>query len=357
MAVEFWTMGAPGPVAAGSKSLDAADLAVRAEEVGYDGIVYYDSQNIAGDCYIALALAAQATSTIKLGTGVTNSFTRDAAVTASAIATVQSQSGGRAYLGIGRGDSALAHLGKAPDGVPAFEKYLERLQRYLKGEGVPFERGGDVDSLELADRPSSSRITWLPGDLAKVPVDVAATGPRVIVAAARHAESVSFSVGADAERIRWGIEAARTARKEVGLPPEIAFGAYVTVAVHDDPEEARRIGQGDLSLYARFSVMYGSVVGPASEGQRKVFHGIHGLYDINQHAGAGSPQTRAITAEFADNFGIFGPPSYCAERLAELIKLGINRFIIVGSRLDPSDPDSARAAERLVEEVAPLLRS
>jgi 5,10-methylenetetrahydromethanopterin reductase len=88
MAVEFWTMGRGTSAAGNPKFLDSASQAARAEELGYDGIVYVDSQNLAGDCYVAMALAAQATSTIKLGTGVTNSFTRHPAVTASAIATV-----------------------------------------------------------------------------------------------------------------------------------------------------------------------------------------------------------------------------------------------------------------------------
>jgi 5,10-methylenetetrahydromethanopterin reductase len=54
-------------------------------------------------------VAAGQTTRIRLGTGVTNPFTHHAAVTAFAIATVHAVSGGRATLGIGRGDSALAH--------------------------------------------------------------------------------------------------------------------------------------------------------------------------------------------------------------------------------------------------------
>ena len=77
MTVEFWTSGTGMPVA-------NVRQALRAEDAGYDGITYVDSQNLAGDCYIALALAARATSTLKLGTGVTNSGTRDPAVTACA---------------------------------------------------------------------------------------------------------------------------------------------------------------------------------------------------------------------------------------------------------------------------------
>ena len=45
MAVEFWTMGRGSSSAGNPKFLDSASQAVRAEEVGYDGIVYVDSQN------------------------------------------------------------------------------------------------------------------------------------------------------------------------------------------------------------------------------------------------------------------------------------------------------------------------
>ena len=348
MAVEFWTMANP-------KFLDGASEAVRAEEVGYDGIVYVDSQNLAGDCYVAIALAAQATSTIKLGTGVTNSFTRHPAVTASAIATLQVASGGRAYLGIGRGDSALAHLGRAPHPVAAFEDYVVRLQGYLSGEEVPFEAGGDIDSLGLADYSGSSRISWIARVQPKVPVDVAATGPRVIAAAARHADRVSLNVGADVERIRWGMDVARAARVEAGLSPEIPFSAYVPLVVHDDPEEAMRIGGANVSLFARFSAMYGTVVGPASAGQREVLKDIHDAYDMQQHGRGGGSQEAAVTSEFARNFGIFGPPSYCADRLSELIALGVDRFVFRGTPLEANNPDS-RAAERFIQEVVPQLR-
>ncbi len=73
------------------------------------------------------------------------------------------------------------------------------------------------------DYSGSSRIFWIATVQPKVPVDVAATGPRVIAAAARHADRVSLNVGADMERIRWGMDVARAARAEAGLSPEIPF--------------------------------------------------------------------------------------------------------------------------------------
>lgn len=348
--VEIWTNSAGLPSA-------VARRAEAAERAGYDGVTTVDSQNLSGDCYIGLALAATGTARIKLGTGVTNTFTRHPAVTACAIATVHAVSQGRAFLGIGRGDSALAHLGFSPSPVKKFEDYLWRLQGYLRGEEVPFEEGGNVDALRLANQPTASRIEWLrPGRYPKIPVDVAATGPRVIAAAARHADSITFAVGADAERIRWGVETARAARLAAGLEPDMPFGAYVNVVVHDDPDVGRRLGEGGVSLFARFSAMHGSAVGPTRAEEKRVMEGIHDAYDMTRHSRAGSPQASVITPQFANEFGIFGNAKYCLERLQGLIALGLQRLVVVGSSAGADPNEAARAELRFVEEVLPGIR-
>lgn len=348
--VEIWTNSAGLPSA-------VARRAEAAERAGYDGVTTVDSQNLSGDCYVALALAATGTSRIKLGTGVTNPFTRHPAVTACAIATVHAVSQGRAVLGIGRGDSALAHLGFSPSPVKKFEDYLWRLQGYLRGEEVPFEEGGNVDALRLANQPTASRIEWLrPGRYPKIQVDVAATGPKVIAAAARHADSITFAVGADPERIRWGMETARAARAAAGLEPEMPFGAYVNVVVHDDPEVGRRLGEGGVSLFARFSAMHGSAVGPTTAEEKRVMEGIHDAYDMTRHSRAGSPQASVITSEFASEFGIFGDSNYCVKRLKGLLDLGLQRLVVVGSSAGANPDEAARAEQRFVEDVLPGLK-
>jgi len=162
-------------------------------------------------------------------------------------------------------------------------------------------------------------------------------------------------VGADPERARWGVEAARRLRGEAVLERQSPFAGYLPLGFHDDPEEVMRIGAGQVSLFARFSNMYGETVGPASAAQRAVFSAIHDSYDMHGHGRPGSAQAAAIPAEFERAFGVFGPPGYCVERLGELAELGIDRFILRGSPLDPADPDSA-ASERFVQEVAPQLQ-
>src|SRR5206468_6201936 len=165
MALELWTTAVSLPKL-------AARQAVAAEEAGWDGIVFTDSQNLGSDVYVAMAMATAATERIQLATGVTNPVTRHPAVTATAIASIQAESGGRAILGIGRGDSALAHLGYAPAPPAVFEHALTRIQGYLRGEDVPFEADANLDSLGLADAPRASRLNWLSRELPKVPGDV-----------------------------------------------------------------------------------------------------------------------------------------------------------------------------------------
>src|SRR5256885_13716133 len=83
----------------------SADTARRLEALGLHTVLFPDSQNLAPEVWGQLMLAAKATERIRLGPGVSNSITRDAAVSASAALALQVESGGRAILGVGRGES------------------------------------------------------------------------------------------------------------------------------------------------------------------------------------------------------------------------------------------------------------
>ena len=356
--IEFWTSGVAMPTS-------SVRQARRAEDEGWDGIGFVDSQNLAGDPFIGMALAAHSTSTIRLATAVTNPITRLPAALATVAATVQAESNGRVVLGIGRGDSALAYLGLAPAPVAMFERYLARLQGYLRGDEVDFDVAADgrgevssADALGMAGRPATSRLKWLKPGHTKVPVDVAATGPKVIAAAARHADRVTFAVGANTERLQWGVDTARAAARAAGRDASaLAFGAYVPVYPHPDSATARRNISGGVASFARFSVMHGTVAGPVSTTERNTLHAVHAAYDMSGHFTHGSPQSHVLTDEVIDTFGIAGPSSYCVERLSELVELGISKVFVMGGGFG-SDPDEAAASRRrLIDEVLPAVRA
>jgi 5,10-methylenetetrahydromethanopterin reductase len=338
----------------------AARTAQEIEAAGWDGMFVVDSQNLSGDPYVALALAATATTRLGLGTGVTNSVTRHAAATATAINSVNRVSNGRAVLGIGRGDSALAHLGRAPARLAQFERYLRQLQTYLRGEAVgfdeidiPHDTAPPMSELHLHDAPSASRIAWIAGG-AKVPVEVAASGPRVIAMAALHAERVMFTLGADVGRLQWGIALARRTREQAGLDPEgVAFGAYVNVGCHTDIDAARNLARGGLTTFARFSVMHGKANGPVSAADREVLEALRGNYDMKAHTRGDSRQAGILTDDFIDRFAIVGTPDRCIHRLRSLAALGLDKLAISGATRGASAEDAAVGRRLIVDEVLP----
>lgn len=115
------------------------DYVVHAEKLGYSHAWLADSQMIWSDCYAALALAADRTSTIKLGTGVAVSGTRPAPVNAASIATINALAPGRTFFGIGTGNTAMRVMGKPPHRIAEFDEYLHTLRPLLRGEEAEFE--------------------------------------------------------------------------------------------------------------------------------------------------------------------------------------------------------------------------
>jgi 5,10-methylenetetrahydromethanopterin reductase len=356
--MQLWTTTVASP-------RGTARVAREREEAGWDGLLVVDSQNLSGDPYVALAMAATATSRIGLGTGVTNNVTRHASVTACSIASIQRLSNDRAVLGIGRGDSALAHLGRAPSRLAPFERYLRHLQTYLRGEAVPFDDidipigvAPSMDELALADAPPASRIGWIAEGGLKVPVEVAASGQRVISIAARHADRIMFALGADEERIAWGIALARKERQDAGLAPEaISFGAYITCGCHTDLTTARNLIRGSLTTHARFSVMHGTASGPVSEADRGVLSDLRNSYDMRAHTRGDSRQAGVLTEPFIDRFAVVGPPDRCIARLQGLAALGLDKIVLAGSLRGVSETDAAVARRLLESEVLPAMRS
>jgi 5,10-methylenetetrahydromethanopterin reductase len=360
--VQLWTTGV-------ASARGAQRTAQEIEAAGWDGMLVVDSQNLSGDPYVTLALAATVTTRIGLGTGVTNSVTRHAAATATAITSVNRVSNGRAVLGIGRGDSALAHLGRAPARLAQFERYLSQLQSYLRGEAVsfddidiPHEVAPPMSELHLHAAPPSSRIGWIAEGQkrggAKVPVEVAASGPKVIAMSALHAERVMFTLGADVERLKWGIELAKKTRKDAGLDPDaIAFGAYVNLGCHPDIEAARSLVRGGLTTFARFSVMHGKANGPVSAKDRSVLEALRTNYDMKQHTRADSRQAGTLTDDFVDRYAIVGPPDRCVERLKSLAALGLDKVAISGATRGASAADAAVARDLVARHVLSAMRA
>ncbi len=345
---QVWTHGFPVPGRTGS-------LARRAEDSGFDGLLLADSQNLVGDPFVELGVAAGVTHRIGLGTGIVNLVTRHPAVVAAAIASLQVESGGRAVLGVGRGDSSLAQIGLAAPPVARLRDLVIQVRGYLRGEVV--EAGG-----------TASRIGWIAETgLPAVPVEVAATGPRTIALAATLADRVMFTVGAEPARVAWAIGVARQARAAAGLDPAgLSLGVYVNVACDPDVTAACALIRGSAAIFAHFS----SLPGPQAAGAGTADSGTSGFsareaatvrevglaYDESRHGLSHAAHTAVLDDSFLTRFAVAGPPEECLARLRQLAALGLDRIVVVPGSRDADPARLARSDDRFARQVLPALR-
>ena len=338
MGVELFTMSIP-------LTGYAEPFAERAERDGWDGITYTDSQNLIGDPFIAMALGAKVTDRLQFMTGVTNPATRHPAALATVLATVQEVSDGRAICGLGRGDTALFHLGRPPMPIADFFARAEELHTYLQHGTV------DLDGYP-------SRLRWL--DHARqppVPVDIAASGPKVIAFAARTVERVTFAIGADPARVAWALDLARAAMRDTGrVEADVSFGAYVNVACHTDRAAARAMVRGSVAAFAHFSAMPGSTGAGLNDADKQLVAEVGRRYDSNVHLQNSAEHSQVLPDEFIDRFAVLGDFATCSRRLHELVDMGLDRLIITGPAFGTVREHAAVHTEIVVNELLPSLR-
>ncbi len=320
-------------------------MARMVEALGFASLVLPDSQNLAPEVWGQLMLAAKATTRIRLGPGVTNSVTRDPAVTASAALSLQVVSDGRCVLAIGRGDSSVQRIGRREDPVGRFATYLAAVQGYLRGEAV------DRDGFP-------SRLEWLPrAGVAKVPVEAAATGPRVIEAVARHADRICLAVGADPGYVGEKLAHARRAVEAAGRDPaSVRYGAYVTCVLSDDVAAAREAARGSATTFARFSALPGSRLERLPPPLRRAAEHIRAHYDMRDHMRTGVAHTAGIPDEFVDWFAIAGPAAAGLSRFQQLAALGLDFVHVVAGSIGIPRETGLATLHSLATEVLPALR-
>jgi alkanesulfonate monooxygenase SsuD/methylene tetrahydromethanopterin reductase-like flavin-dependent oxidoreductase (luciferase family) len=120
---------------------DAWKDLVIAEDHGFTYAWFYDSQMLYSDVYACLALAAEHTKRIKLGTGVAIPSNRIEPVTAHSIATINLLAPGRTILGLGTGFTGRNTMGLPPVPLKVVREYLQQCRALLRGEEVPYRDG------------------------------------------------------------------------------------------------------------------------------------------------------------------------------------------------------------------------
>jgi len=132
--------------------VDEIGYITHAENLGYTHCWVTDSQMIRSNCWAVLALAAQQTRTMRLGTGVNVPGLRLAPVTANGIATINRLAPGRCFISLGTGHTAMRMLGQRPMPLKPFREYIRVVRALLNGEEVDYTLNGATHPIRFQMR-------------------------------------------------------------------------------------------------------------------------------------------------------------------------------------------------------------
>src|SRR5438874_12249935 len=132
--------------------VDEIGYITHAENLGYSHCWVTDSPIIRSNCWAVLALAAQATRTMRIGTGVNVPGLRLAPVAANGIATINRLAPGRCFIGLGTGHTGMRLLGRTPMKLAPFREYIQAVRGLLRGEEIDYTLSGETHRIRFQMR-------------------------------------------------------------------------------------------------------------------------------------------------------------------------------------------------------------
>jgi 5,10-methylenetetrahydromethanopterin reductase len=311
------------------------ELAVEAERLGY-GWLWVNDERLERDPFTLLAAMAERTERIRLGPGVTNPYSRHPALVATAMATLDELSRGRAVLGLGAGGTnhrALAIERTAP--AVALREAIELIRALWAGAAA------SVDGRVV--RAHEARLDFAP-PRPELPIYVGARGPRVLELAGALADGVIVGNVATPEGWAYALERIEAGAARAGRDREaVRLTAWLYASVSDDEGQAL---DAIRPMAATSLVTSRPVLGelgiemPAEFARAMEARGWSLARDSVTEAG------RLLPAELVLRFGLAGTPEACRRRLRELLDAvpGISQVVIV--------PFGAGTVRRFIDEVA-----
>ena len=234
---------------------------------------------------------AEASTTLRLGTCVTNPATREPSVTASSLAVLDEVSGGRMDLGIGRGDSARRVLGKPPTTMATLEEAIRVIRALVAGETIGYE-GTDL------------HFPWTSGWT--LPVWVAGYGPMALAMTGRVADGLILQL-ADPDLIAWFVGQLRDAEAAAGRPAGSVKVQSAAPAHVGDLADCRERTRWFPALVSNHVVDLVSKY-PREQLPEALTGYVHDRegYDYLHHAEVGSSNARFVGDDVTDRFCVIG---------------------------------------------------
>jgi F420-dependent oxidoreductase-like protein len=318
--VGYWGLG-----------LSAADqlaLVQEAERLGYDSV--WTAEAYGSDAATILGWLAGATSRIRLGSAIFQMPGRSAAMTAMTAATLDQLSGGRMILGLGTSGPQVAegwHGQRFARQLQRTREYVAVVRMALSRERVEFS--GETLQLPLPDGPGKAlKLTIAPAQ-ERIPVLLAAIGPRNTTLAAEIADGwlpTLFSPEHVAEFRPLLEEGFARAGDGKGFD-DFEIAPMVNVMVSDDLAAARDTMRHYVALY----------VGGMGSRKQNFYNALVRRYGFEEAAetvqslyleGRKDEAAAALPAELIDTLTLCGPADRVRERLEVFRSAGVATLVV-----------------------------
>ena len=222
--------------------VDEIGYVTHAENLGFSHCWVTDSLMIRSNCWAVLALAAQQTRAMRLGTGVNVPGLRLAPAAVNGIATINRLAPGRCFISLGTGHTGMRMLGQKPMKLGPFREYVEVVRALLAGGESTYTLNGETHRIRFQMR--EHRFIDLDH---RIPLYIAGFGPRAQALAGELGDGLVSGLprgGTVPEMVANARRGAALAGRT--LPADFLIAAMVTLAMRqprEAPDSARIIAE------------------------------------------------------------------------------------------------------------------
>ena len=294
------------------KTREVMRLAQFAEQAGVDrlgisDVIFYP------DTYELQALCATVTKRMKIGSLVTNPYTRHPAVIAAAVSTLDEISDGRAFLGIGAGAN-IGKLGvlRSPP-APTIREAVHIIRELLAGREVNYQ--SNVYQLSYKDK----RLEFPPQHT--VPILIGTRSPKIAKIAGELADIIVIGARYISEQqltdyLHWISEGAVHARRDIN---SIEIAPRLTICSSSNGELAKQ----SVKLYAAY---YLALLKPPDlliedAKLQKIIEAVRRVKGWYFSPNVQYPKEidDLINEEIVDKFAVAGTPDECIAKMRSMI--------------------------------------
>ena len=278
----------------------ACDLARRAEELGYTDA--WSAEVSGPDAFSVASAVGVSTASLRIGCAIAPAFTRPPALIAMSALAASQASEGRFCLGLGASTPTIVENWM---GVP-FERPVQRMR-----ETVAMVKSALAgDKVDFQGRTASARGFRLEGAPARVPIFLAALGPKMMQLA--HEEAAGIALYAATEE---GVRIAKEAAPGLELVARL-------ICIPDRPvDEVREFARFLLTPYVAADG-YNSWI--ARQGFVDEAAAVRSAWDARDRGAA----VAAMSDRLVDALVISGPAAACKERVQSFREAGLDTPIL-----------------------------